>query len=75
MRVWSRPWLGGPPRSVRHTKTLVLERVYAGSQPLPDGYEKGQGGLPDPLSEGGATPLGLTLATNVDPDKANNNIP
>ena len=29
--------------------------VCAGAQPLPDGYGKVQGGLPEPLSEGGAT--------------------
>ena len=47
---------GGPPRSVRHTETLVSARVCTGAQLLLDGYGKGQGGLPDPLSEGGAIP-------------------
>ena len=49
-------WRGGPPLSVRRTETLVSARVHAGAQTLPDGYGEGQGGLPDPLSEGGAKP-------------------
>ena len=47
---------GGPPRSVRLTETLVSACVRAGTQPLPDRYGKFHKELPDPLSEGRATP-------------------
>ena len=45
-----------PLWSVLHTETLVLARIPTGAQTLLDGYGKGQGGLPDPLSEGEDTP-------------------
>ena len=45
-----------PPRNIRHNETLVLACIRTGAQPLPDGYGECQEGLPDPLSEGGATP-------------------
>ena len=49
------PKRGGPPQSVRHTETLVLARLRAGAQPLPGVYGEVQGGITDPISEGGAT--------------------
>ena len=45
-----------PLRGVRNTENLVLARVRAGAQPLPDEYGEGQGVIPDPLSERGAKP-------------------
>ena len=44
-----------PPRSIQHTETVVSARVHACDQPLLDGYGEGQGVLPDPLSDVGAT--------------------
>ena len=46
---------GGPPRSACYTKSLVLARVRADDQTLSCGYGKVQSGIPDPLSERGAT--------------------
>ena len=44
-----------PLRSVRNTENLVLARVRAGAQPLPDEYGEGQGVIPDLISEGVST--------------------
>ena len=35
---------------------VILARVRTGAHPLMYGYVEGQGVIPDPLSEGGATP-------------------
>ena len=47
---------GGPLRNVHHTETVVSAVIHTGAQNLPDRHVKGQGGFPDPLLEGGATP-------------------
>ena len=40
---------------------MVSARFHAGAQTLPGGYRKGQGVIPEPLSEGRATPPWLAL--------------
>ena len=57
----------GPPRSIRHTETLVFARIRAGSQSLLDGYGEGQGELTDPLSEVGATHLWSAPGNTLQP--------
>ena len=51
------PSMGGanPRGAYAILKHLVSARVCAGAQTLPGIYVEGQGGLPYPLSEGGAT--------------------